>query len=489
MKKRLWKMCVLILAAAVVFCGCGPAETPVEDGSQGGEAEQSAGSEEMTAEAEALLEEALVNVDELETPVREYGEAYGFNQLDGDLMVHILYPVGEIAAMNAAIEDWIDEQAAYYEADAKDYVRDDLKAELTVEYESRLIDEKLVSVRMKGCYEAPFMAHPVDIVKTFHGNLETGRLVELDDLLEDGGSEALQDMVTEDAGVDATLADDGLLNHWVLTAEGLEITLARGDYLAMSEGTKVLLYTYEELTGILDPGKISADGVIDEAENVDEPEDVTPPDLAMPLAQIDPERPMVALTFDDGPSAHTDRLLDAFEAYGGKGTFFVVGNLINDRQETLVRMAEEGHEIAGHSWNHRQLTTLGEEDLQKQLLNTRAKIYKVTGVDATLMRPPYGSFNDEVKAMCKDHGIALINWSVDTLDWKYRDADTVYKSVMDQAKDGAIILCHDLHGSTVDAMEKAIPALIEEGYQLVTVSQLLTSQGGEIEAGKVYYNR
>ena len=198
---------------------------------------------------------------------------------------------------------------------------------------------------------------------------------------------------------------------------------------------------------------------------------------------------MLALTFDDGPSAHTERLLDAFEEHGGKGTFFVVGNMLKDRTDTLIRMAEEGHEIAGHSWNHRQLTALEPSDLKKQLMSTRAKIYDITGVDPVLARPPYGSFDDEVKAASKKYGIALVNWSVDTQDWKYRDANYVYNSVMKQAKDGAIILCHDLHGTTVDAMERAIPALIDQGYQLVTVSQLLTSQGGEIEAGKVYYKR
>ena len=107
----------------------------------------------------------------------------------------------------------------------------------------------------------------------------------------------------------------------------------------------------------------------------------------------------------------------------------------------------------------------------------------------TTMRPPYGSCNDQVKANAGELGIALINWSVDTLDWKYKNADTVYQAVMDGAKDGAIILCHDLHKTTVDAMEQAIPALIAEGYQLVTVTELLTSDGGTINAGKLYYNR
>ena len=483
MKKRWCVFLMALLTALMLVCGgCGQSAEPGE--------EQPAEPDPAVTEVPEVLEEALAQVEEMEVPVREYGESYGFNQLDGILLTHILYPVSDLEPLNGAIEAWIDEQMAYYEEDAKDYVTDERKAELTVEYESRLIEDHLVSVRMTGIYDAPFMAHPVDIVKTFNASLKTGQLAELSDVLEDGGAEILLEMVTEDGGVNADQVDDGMLNHWYLTPEGLEITLARGDYLAMSEGTKVLTYSYGELEGILNLDKISVaeDITVPETSEGQEPDDV--PDVQLPEADLpDPDKPMLALTFDDGPSAHTDRLLDAFAEHGGKGTFFVVGNLVGDRPETMVRMAAEGHEIAGHSWNHRQLTTLGGEDLQKQLLNTRAKIYDITGVDAILMRPPYGSFNDDVKAACREYGIAMVNWSVDTLDWKYRDANTVYQSVMNQAKDGAIILCHDLHGTTVDAMERAIPDLIAEGYQLVTVSQLLTSQGGEIEAGKVYYNR
>ncbi len=480
MKKRLWMfVSALVLMSMMVCCGCSQPTNPVNPTEPEDEA------------VPEVLEEALEQVEQLETPVREYGESYGFTQLDGILLTHILYPVGEIEPLNEAIESWIDEQAAYYEEDAKDYVRDDLKAELTVEYESRIVDDKLVSVRMSGVYDAPFMAHPVDIIRTFNASQETGQLLEISDVLEAGGMEVLLSMTAEDGGVDAEAADEGMLNHWLLTPEGLEITLARGDYLAMSDGTKVLTYTYEELEGVLNLSKISVSDDADSSEEPSgdaEPEDI-PEDIQPELYVPDPDKPMVALTFDDGPSAHTDRLLDAFAEHGGKGTFFVVGNLVSDRKDTVIRMAAEGHEIAGHSWNHRQLTTLSGDDLKKQLLNTRAKIYDITGVDATLMRPPYGSFNDDVKAMCKEYGISMVNWSVDTLDWKYRDADTVYQSVMNQAKDGAIILCHDLHGTTVDAMERAIPALLEEGYQLVTVTQLLTSQGGEIKPGNVYYNR
>ena len=195
---------------------------------------------------------------------------------------------------------------------------------------------------------------------------------------------------------------------------------------------------------------------------------------------------MVALTFDDGPSKHTARLLDLFATHGGKGTFFVVGNLLDGRSEVLQRMAAEGHEIGGHSWNHRQLTKLSTGELTDQLMTTRAKIYEITGVDSTLIRPPYGSYNDQVKSVCKDLGIYMANWSLDTLDWKYKDANVIYNTIMKDVKDGDIILCHDLHGTTVDAMERVIPDLIEKGYQLVTVTELLSYGGKEISPGSVY---
>ena len=195
---------------------------------------------------------------------------------------------------------------------------------------------------------------------------------------------------------------------------------------------------------------------------------------------------MIALTFDDGPSKHTARLLDAFTTHGGKGTFFVVGNLLDGRTEVIQRMALEGHEIAGHSWNHRQLTKLTVEELTDQLMSTRAKIYEITGVDSILIRPPYGSYNEQVKSVCQNLGIHMVNWSVDTLDWKYKDANKIYDTIMSEVKDGDIILCHDLHGTTVDAMERVIPDLIAKGYQLVTVSELLSYSGKEISAGSVY---
>lgn len=208
-----------------------------------------------------------------------------------------------------------------------------------------------------------------------------------------------------------------------------------------------------------------------------------------PKNDIDITKPMIALTFDDGPSAHTQRLLDILEMYGGKGTFFVVGNTLDNREDTLRRIANEGHEIGNHSWSHSQFTDISSSEVRNEIMKTRTKIYDITGVDCTLVRPPHGSCNDRIKAIGKELGVSYVNWTLDTLDWKNKNANAVYNELMKDVADGYIILCHDLHKTTVDAMERVIPDLIEKGYQLVTVSELLTCRGGEIIAGNIYYKQ
>ncbi len=441
--------------------------------------------EEGKGKVEPLLAGYLSGLDVLEVPVREYGENTGHILLEEDLVVHILYPTGEIPALNHEIQKWVTDTVAYYQAEVEGSSGDGDAAELTVEYNSYITAKDLVSVKLTGVFDQPYLAHPIDVVATFSADRKTGKVLKLTDLLLQGGDETLRDMVVEQAGIDPEVVDDGLLDLWILNEEGLEITLKRGDYLPMSDGSVTLFYPYEELTEILalpeDPVQDSPQ--IDPVQGEDSAgEDQKEPKPATP----DMDKPMLALTFDDGPSKHTARLLDAFAQYGGKGTFFVVGNLIEGREDTLQRMTAEGHEIGGHSWNHRQLTKLGKGELTDQIMNTRAKIYDATGVDTTIMRPPYGSYNDQVKTVSAGLDVTLINWSVDTLDWKHKDADAVYEAVMEEAKDGAIILCHDLYETTVAAMERAIPDLIAQGYQLVTVSELLEGNGKILEAGKVY---
>lgn len=198
---------------------------------------------------------------------------------------------------------------------------------------------------------------------------------------------------------------------------------------------------------------------------------------------IDPSKPMVALTFDDGPSPYTPGILDTLEKYKSRATFFEVGNRINQYPGTVLRISRMGCEIGNHSYDHPLLGNASAAKIHSQISSTDAKIKAVTGKRPALFRPPYGSIGSSLR---NNAGRPMILWSIDTLDWKYRNADSVYRAVIGHVKDGDIILMHDLYGSTRTAVQKIVPQLRKQGYQLVTVSELAQYKNVKLSAGKSY---
>lgn len=200
--------------------------------------------------------------------------------------------------------------------------------------------------------------------------------------------------------------------------------------------------------------------------------------------QVDPRKPMVALTFDDGPGKYTERLLDLLERYNAKATFFMLGENVSKYPETIKRMKELSCEYGNHTYSHKDLTKLKSDKIKTQLEKTDLAIKKIAGEGATLIRPPYGAVN---KTLRQTADRPLIFWSMDTLDWKYKDAKRTTRYVMKRVEDGEIILLHDIHKTTVDAMETLIPKLIDEGYQLVTVSELAKARETGMNQGQKYF--
>ena len=170
----------------------------------------------------------------------------------------------------------------------------------------------------------------------------------------------------------------------------------------------------------------------------------------------------IAITFDDGPNPElTPRLLDMLKERGIKATFFVVGKNVEEYPGIVARMAQEGHEVANHSWSHPTLTKLGVESFRKQIENTNQAIAKATGKRPVLMRPPYGATNVSLnKRLNEQFGLKVILWSVDPLDWKYRNSNRVYTSIIQNTRPGSIILAHDIHATTVAAMPATLDALL-----------------------------
>mgnify|MGYP002912992785 FL=1 len=199
---------------------------------------------------------------------------------------------------------------------------------------------------------------------------------------------------------------------------------------------------------------------------------------AEPAAAIVNENgPVIALTFDDGPYPKvTGHILDVLEKNGVCATFFVLGSRIEGHEDMLTRMDELGCEIGNHSFSHADLTRLSKADCQRELSDTDAEIRRITGHEASVVRPPYGYYNKTVMSAAER---PLILWTVDTNDWRGKAPGEIADYVIQQAKEGSVILMHDQQTQTADAMEMIIPTLIDEGFRFVTVSELIRLTGGQ----------
>ena len=184
---------------------------------------------------------------------------------------------------------------------------------------------------------------------------------------------------------------------------------------------------------------------------------------------IDPNKKMIALTFDDGPSKYTDKIINLLNKYDANGTFFVLGNKVEMYKETLIKMVEQGSEIGNHSYNHKWLIKLNKDEFINQVNQTQSILKNTIGYTPTLLRPTYGSVNDEIK---NNTTLDIVLWNIDTLDWKLKNYRDIANRVVEKVDDGDIVLMHDIHERTLKALEIILPKLKEEEYQFVTVSEL-----------------
>lgn len=207
--------------------------------------------------------------------------------------------------------------------------------------------------------------------------------------------------------------------------------------------------------------------------------------LCVPAAASGFTGKLIAITFDDGPGAYTATLLDELAARDVKATFFVSGYRAANYPETLKRMVSEGHQLASHTQNHENLNALSAAKIADEIGRTQEYITAAGGDSPAYIRPPYGNANKTVRAQA---GAPLMNWSVDPEDWKYHNADTVCNNILAGSYDGAIILVHDIYQTSVNGALAAIDRLLEQGYEFVTVRDLLLRRGITPEAGVMYYD-
>ncbi|MGI6360704.1 MAG: polysaccharide deacetylase family protein [Bacillota bacterium] len=249
---------------------------------------------------------------------------------------------------------------------------------------------------------------------------------------------------------------------FAMTEHGLVIYFDYGQLIDTDKGSYSLIINYDRLQDNL----IFSDGL--DRKKV-----------------IDPEKPIVAMTFDDGPhSKYTPQLLDALKKRDISVTFFVLGNLTKSMPNIVKRAVNEGHSVQIHSYNHiGSYNSMSEETIRSHIDKTSQAIMAAGGKRPTSMRPTYGAIDVETAAIID---MPIILWSVDTLDWKYRNAEKVKNEIVNKAKDGDIILLHDIYSSSVSGAIAAIDVLQKKGYQFVTVDELFAYKEKELKKGVIY---
>jgi len=385
--------------------------------------------------------------------------------------------------------------------------------EVNIHFDSFLVDNRYAGIIESGEFTYSLAMPPEAVTKTFNIDLTRNVFLESDEILDYSQSDMILDLLQDrlllehpETGPFLEHIDDSWLNQLAIGHDGIIVVLRQYMFFPGSIPTLTVTLPIEDLgSAMLVRSEPPLDAVPtppptptppppdeDPHDDPDDPHEATPPPIQEVPPQsgnIDPSKPMIALSFDDGPGIYTNDFLDLFEKYGVRATFCTIGNLVNTQTEALARAVSMGSEVIGHSWDHKNLAKLSADDVRKQLQDTQDTIFAATNTSVMKFRPPYGAMSDTLKEVAAEMGFVIILWSVDPEDWNTKDSDAVYNAVMAHAVDGAIILSHEIYASTLEAYKRIIPDLIDRGYQIVTVSELLYFKHGDLTPGDVYGGR
>lgn len=413
-------------------------------------------------------------------PHQEVGEALSVVEYESPFSYLLQYPKTDHPGVDARIQKIVAEIRAgfnkSYSPEGTDPKGDaPIPATLYLGYEAYLTDEAQMSLVLFETHETAGGVSPHTQIHIYHFDLSKDQEVSASTLMwtdfRENASRYTQEYFTSKEpyrdsifGNYATLLEPsaGRFDRFALTSEGVKFYFDRYDLFPGSLGIVSLTIPYADMqTKIVVP---------------EEPE-------APPLSK---DQKMVALSFDDGPNPiATNAILDTLEKYNARATFFDLGYLVEKYPDVVKREAALGCEVASHSYDHKDFSKLTAAQIKKDVEKTDAAFRKALGTSPAAFRPPFGATNDTVK---QNIPLPLYLWSVDTLDWKSRNAQSVMNLVKNAGDlDGKVILLHGIYGSSAEATAQLVPYLQKQGYTLVTVSELIQTKYGETpQQGKLY---
>ncbi|WP_341980725.1 polysaccharide deacetylase family protein [Rossellomorea oryzaecorticis] len=404
---------------------------------------------------------------------------------EGELFTSsISTPITKSDALNSQINAWIQKQQNEFMKEVKineAFINKDKRAHLNINIDTAKVNDHIYSLTLES-YQYTGRASGKKEIQPFTINLETEKVLALQHVVKDNTEKKIASLVKKEILADNNLVMyvfEDILNEvlkepsewkWSLNKDGFTLHFDESEIAAGAAGSVNIEIPIEKMAPYLDEEIL--EGL--KEKTVDElPEEVTPDNV-----DLDPDKKVVALTFDDGPHPKvTPEILSTLDEFDAKATFFMLGNQAEYYPSVAQEVAQEGHEIGNHTTSHMNLTNLNKEEIIKEIQTSNQLIKKASGQTPSVFRPPYGAFNEDVKEYIKEKNTPLVLWSVDSLDWQSRNANDVNKKVKEEIVSGSIILLHDIHPSTAEALPKLLESLEREGYQFITISQLLSLQG------------
>ena len=395
------------------------------------------------------------------------------------LSIHM--PFTDSEAINESIEQWIDEQKkAFVENVTQQTGNAENRAHLNIQLETKKVTKQIYSLIFSSEHYTDHRERQT-FIKPFTIDIKNKQIIDINDMIDvqQHNLLSIHDLIIDELKKDETLHTHNT-NHSLQ-----ELTKDPQEWKwSISNRELTLYFDQDEMTTETDePIKVNIpikeirpylkEDIITQLQlpkKTDQSKEFTPE-----IRELDPDGKYVALTFDDGPHPDvTPHVLDTLKQHEARATFFMLGNQVEYYPKIVEQVAKNGHEIGSHSNSHPDLTRLSVQAIQQELNETNEKIEQTVGMKPKLFRPPYGAFDEDVIYSATDYDHSMILWSVDSLDWKNRNTSSVQNTILNNITPGAIVLMHDIHPSTAEALPQILDTLTNEGYEFVTVSELLT---------------
>lgn len=385
---------------------------------------------------------------------------------DKNILIGINYPVTGINALDNLIQNDIEKIYNDFKEQYESFNSLTEKSELNIDYIYDIVNENYINVCVYVFIDSSKLSHPNQYMKSYVYDIRENKLMSIKDLIQEIDFPKFISLVS-------TEIVQNYSNCILLDKMKNIITITYNFPLFTFDTDKVTIYfNPTEITASY-CDVISIDIPISKFElkielNDDE-EDIVLKEIQIPTKVIDQNQKVVALTFDDGPSKYTEKIMEYLHKENAVGTFFILGNKVEIYKNTLIKGIQYGNELGNHSYNHKWLTKLDVDEFLMQIDKTQSIIYETVQYKPKVFRPTYGSLNNKIR---NNINLDIILWNIDTMDWKYKSVDKIVSRATKNIKDGDIILMHDTYERTYKAIMKIVPILKEQGYQFVTISEL-----------------